>query len=678
MGDVFDLDYETKSRADLRKVGAYRYASDPSTRIFMFAISKNDGPVLLWLNPVFGVACPTNAGAMALLKEAFTKPSANIYAHNAEFERAISKYRALPDLGVPEPDIRQWRCTAAMARKAGLPASLGAVSEALNLGQKKWGEGSVLIRFFSIPQKETGEFNAPADYPDKFLRFGEYCVQDVRSETEVKHRLKAFELRQSSLDAFLFDAAMNYRGLPVNVKALQHAQKIITETQDRVTKEFRELTGLEPTQRDKVKALLELQYGVKMVNMRAKTLDDTISEYHAAEDDEDEDELVPETLPDDKVALKILELYKQVSFTAVKKVRTMLDCVCDDGMVRGTLMYYGAATGRWSGRLIQPQNFKRPTIKDAHLVYQLICEGKSADEIAMIFGNPLEAIANCIRNFIHDPEGPMFDADYSAIEARIVCWLACQEDALQDYRNGVDRYCKMAANIYGKPISSIKNPSDERELGKRCELGCGYQMGWKKFKQTCWEQYRIKVSDELAQRAVETYRTLNDKVVDLWDNVGEAARNAINRPGTAFSAGKLSFVVKRLAGNIPFLIMVLPSGRCIVYPYPRIERLEGDDREGITFWGALKGKRWGRVRTYGGKLVENATQGTAADVMAYGGCQAEDAGYLPWTLIHDQELAKVLPGQTVEEFTRLLTTLPAWAAGLPIKAEGKIVPFYKK
>jgi len=663
---TYHLDYETRSRADLKKVGAYRYAADPSTRILMFAIARDEGEPLLWDCLNGGKA------ALAMLQEALADNEALFWAHNAEFERAISKYRMKADLGLDPPPVEKWRCTAALARKAGLRSSLANVGEDLNLGQKKFGEGYQLIRLFSIPQKATGEFIEPHDQPDKFLRFGEYCLQDVRSEREVHAALKPFELKSTPLETFLFDARMNDRGIPVNVAALRHAKKIIEEVQTSVSKEFVELTGLQPTQRDKVKNLLESIYGVKLTNMQSKTLDEAIAYHEEAEEEEWE----AEAEPDNAIARRILFLYKQVSFAAVKKVQTMLDCVCDDGFIRGMFLYHGAGTGRWTGQKVQPQNFRRPTIKDADGVYALLCRGASAEELEMVYGNPLEAIANCIRNFIHDITCPMFDVDYAAIEARIICWLAGQEDALERFRKGIDSYCYMASIIYNRSMDQIKNPSPERELGKRTVLGCGFGMWWPKFQKTAWDQGRVRLPDELAERAVLAYRDSHSEVVQFWDDCDAAARLAIATPNRVFKAGRVTFRTIRV-GQIPYMLMALPSGRNLAYPHPRIEKLEGDDRHSITYYGQLPGTtKYGRVKLYGGKLAENATQATAADLMAHGAVTAEKRGHTIWGLVHDQALGRAYG--PLESFVSSLTDLPSWAEGLPIKAEGKIVPYYKK
>lgn len=262
------------------------------------------------------------------------------------------------------------------------------------------------------------------------------------------------------------------------------------------------------------------------------------------------------------------------------------------------------------------------------------------------------------------------DADYAAIEARIVNWLAGQEDALQEYRDGVDRYKSMASMIYRVPAEKV-NKHPQRFVGKQAVLGCGFGMGPTKFRATCWKMGRYDLPQGLEETAVKAFRAKHKKVVSCWYELERAAKNAILRKGEVFKVLHLSFKFRDVEG-MPFLLMRLPSGRKLAYPKARIS----GDR--ITFFGNVKGATWGDVNTWGGTLLENATQAVAADIMTNGVHQTERAGYETATLIHDQALAYHREGQTPEEFVRLLTTLPTWAKGLPIEAEGALVPFYKK
>lgn len=263
------------------------------------------------------------------------------------------------------------------------------------------------------------------------------------------------------------------------------------------------------------------------------------------------------------------------------------------------------------------------------------------------------------------------DADYAAIEARITCWLAGQEDALQEYREGVDRYVNMASVIYRVPPEKVsKHP--QRFVGKSAILGCGFGMGAPKFRDTCWKQGRYKLPAGLEHIAVDGWRAKHKKVVSYWYDMERAAKNAILYKGKVFEVRKhIKFMVRDVEG-MPFLLLRLPSGRKLAYPKPRIS----NDR--ITFFGNVKGTTWGDISTWGGSLVENAVQAVAADIMAHGAHNCERAGYQICTLIHDQALSYYQEGQTPERYVALLTDLPAWAEGLPIAAEGGLVPFYRK
>lgn len=643
------LDYETFSELDLKLVGAYRYASHPSTEILCASVSTDDEGPYLWINPKYGASDPRAVRLM----ERLANGDYLIWAHNSMFEWAITRYRWKKDIGLPKPKLEQFRCTQTLSRCAGLPGRLEELAEKLG-GPKKDPAGTKLINVLCKLQKNGRRF-LPTDVPDRFKALGVYCLQDNRVERYTHKRLASFELRGAALALWHFDQRMNDRGVPVNVEALKTSLKIVTEASADLGGEFHKVTGLNPTQRAKVQVWFA-EHGLELEDMKAPTLED------AAE----QDGLEP-------AVQKALMLYSQVRFAAVKKIKTMLDCVCDDGWVRGTLVAFDAGTGRWTARLIQTQNMKKPTISQTELAYEMICRGCSRKALDMVFGNALEVIASCIRHFIQWQDGPLLDADYNAIEARIVNWLAGQEDILEAYRKGIDQYKLMANRIYNRPVEQITK--DQREVGKRAVLGCGFSMAWEKFQSSCWIQYRLKVSDEIAQKAVKAYRARHSKVQKFWYDVDRAARAAIARPGAVFKVGEFVRLWVATTGDIPFLFVRLPSGRCIAYPEPKIE---GSERGDITFYGRLPNKTFGRVKTYGGKIVENITQATAFDYMAHGGVNAESKGFKIITVIHDQAPALQLDGQTVEAYCAALTKMPVWAIGLPIKAEGRIIPFYKK
>lgn len=637
---IVHLDYETRSSADLKTVGAYRYAADESFEILMAGVSADDSDrVYLWVNPKYETPdMLSEPEALDLLNKADL-----IYAHNAPFEIAATwgSHWLI--------NLSKWRCTAAMARRAGMPPSLDKCAEALGLTQQKDKKGAALIRKFSIPNKD-GTFNAPKDFPDEWLAFGEYCKQDVRTEKAIHKKLKAFELTGEPLETFLFDLRMNHAGIPVNRQALLNAQKIVTDVQSTVTKQFVELTQLQPTQREKVREM------VGLADMTSDTVAGALGDTNMDTDKR-----------------KILSLYQKLSYAAVKKIETMLDCVCPDGRVRGCHTYYGAGTGRWSGRLIQPQNFKKTPRWMKGLtdqIYADVIAGKDADYLDLMYGDPFELLSGIIRHFIHG-DCEMLDGDYNAIEARIICWLAGEKEMLAMWATGRDLYRFMASSVYGIPEAAVDG--DGRDHGKRIILGCGYGMGPAKFKATC-EAYGVECSEDLAESSVKAYRQTHPNVVKYWYFLDRSARSAIAEPGTQHGP----FIVRSIAG-IPYLLGRLPSGRSIAYPYPKIEIQPGDDRDQITYWGQLPvGVTWGRVKIYGGKFAENFSQGVAADIMSNGARVAEARGMMPFTLIHDQGLALRTKQQSPDEFSAALASLPDWARGLPLKVESKVAPYYRK
>lgn len=681
MPNVLHLDYETHSRADLEEVGAYRYAADPSTRILMLGLALGDEePRFLFPADVlaaFGMEQDPVALEWALL---LADPDTLAYAHNATFEVAVSRYRLLEDLGLEPPRLHQWRCTAAMARRANLPGSLEKLGGVLGLSEQKDAAGKKLIKLFCQPQrvgKRKGQRVMPWEEPDQWWQFVGYCGQDVRTERESHRKLSAFELAGAPLATWVATLQLNDRGVPVNVEALRATQLIIDEAQRDIGARFRDITGLGHGQRDRVLEWFEAR-GYRQGDMKAVSVKRALEKRDWG----------------DEAAHLALELKQDLSFSAVNKVTSMLECDCGDGLVRGTLRWHGAGPGRWAGELIQPQNYKRPTFKDTLQAYAAICDGtiRTAEDMELLFGTPLDVIASCIRHYIQLPGGQkMFDADYTAVEARIVCWLAGQLDALERFRKydetgdrQFDSYVRMAMVIFTAELEAVSK--DQRWLGKQTVLGCGYQMWVDKFFAQAvlnaekFDIKGIKITMELAEKAVVSFREEYDKVVDLWYACDRAARNAILHPGKVYRAGPfLRFGVVTTNG-IPFLVMRLPSGRSIVYPWPAIEPdPKKPGRDAITYYGRLPGNRslWGRVSTYGGKLVENASQGTAGDFMGHGLVTAQARDFDVITIIHDQALAAD-DGRDVEEFCAALTDLPPWAAGMPLKAEGKVVPFYLK
>ena len=614
MSDCFHLDYETRSLCDIKRTGAFKYAEDPSTEILCAAVARNDEEPLLWVNPKFAFddlfTCQSSPGAEELMRE-MCAGKGPVYAHNAQFEHAITNHCPSSPFAV---DIRRWRCTAAMSRRAAIPPSLEKAAETLKLSEQKDGKGKTLIRKFSVPQKKDGKFIEPIQKQEDFIAFCEYCLQDVRVEQGIHKALKHFELTGDILEAFLADLAINARGMPVNIPALRHAKSLIDAYEARLTEEFRGLTGFNPTQRDVLLVWLK-ENGYPGDNLRADTLDEQL----------ESEEFDPSSLLG-----RVLTIKKHLSFASIKKVGAMIECACADGRVRGTLQFYGASTGRASGRLIQPQNFKRPTIADTDASYADICAGEGEDHIELFHGPLLEVIGSSIRHFIHDPEGPIFDVDFSAIEARVSAWLAGEEWKLEVFRTHGKIYEATICRMTGMPLQEMLDYAKEhgkhhpdRFKGKVSELALTYQGG--KNALIAMGAIDMGLKEEELEGIVEQWREANSNIVKLWHACDRAAKNAVTNFGTRYEVGKLSFFCATTAGA-RYLFMKLPSGRRISYRDPRIDETVSRDkktgeietwsngnvktRQTLSYWGQIPGKvAWGRCAIYGGMWVENCLAG---------------------------------------------------------------------
>ncbi len=717
---VLHLDFETRSRCDLKKCGAYRYANDPSTEILCMAIAEGNGEPVLWrvgdINYGDAVAYTDENYAMELARRASMDKRAIIYAHNAPFERAVSDALWEKTFGLPAPHYSQWRCTAAMGRRAALPASLEKLAEALKLGHQKDPKGKALIRKFSIPQtvgKRKGEFINPEEEPEAFKEFCQYCIQDVKVEQEIHRVLKDFELDGTPLETFILDMEINGRGFPVNLDALHKALKIVEDESGRLTEEFTKLTGCSPNQNAVFLAWLKAR-GYEGDNLRAETLEETL-------EDEDFDSTTE--------VGQALQLKKMISYASLKKIPAMINCAGPhDNRVRGTLTFHGAGPGRWSATLVQPQNFKRPTIDETEDVYDAICAGCDAEWLREMFGPPLEMVSSSIRHFIHDTEnGDMLDADYAAIEARVIAWQAQEEWRIEVFRTHGKIYEASASQMFHVEFSEFERYKKEhgkvhplRLKGKVAELALGYRGGPGAMEKM--GALKQGLTKKELPAIVKAWREASPNIVKLWDETEAAAVQAVRTPNVKIPFGvRCHFVCTRTAG-MNYLFMVLPSGRRIAYPDPKIEQVliwgvkkivkdeNGEDieemvwfkilnptveqilqtrekhsnvrvKDGLTIFSQLpKTVHWGRVLTHGGILVENCVQGIAFDFMAEGALNASKAGYEICALIHDEALSAYHPekGQSLEEFVALLTKLPAWAEGMPLKAEGDVVKFYKK
>lgn len=704
MNSIYHVDFETFSLADLKRFGAYRYASDPSTKILLCAISCGSGATLLWDSKATDAQ---NAPALKMIRAISDNPQNICYAHNAPFEIAISKYLWQKTFGCKPPALEQWRCTAALCRSAAIPSSLEQAAEFLKLDVKKDSVGKTLIRYFSVPQKKESPtvtingVKTPRDTAWKM--FGDYCKKDVEVEKLIHKRLAPLEFKGWLLDAFQMDLRMNDRGVRVNLEAVETAETIVAEYLEKVEARFLELTGLRTSQRDKVLQWLK-ERGYTGEDMTVGTVGETLSGDNA---------LTPE-------AQEALQLRSYVSFAALKKLPTMREAACPDGRIKGMFKFWGAMrTGRYSSGIVQLQNMKRST-PESEAIYRVICD-KAIDstDIELLYGSPVEHIATGVRHFIDPGPGRQFiDVDFSQIEARVLPWLAGDQALLQAFREGKDLYKITYANTFGISYDKVTKPN--RQMGKVIVLACQYGGGVSAMDTAC-AMYGVTLTRKEKKETVKKWRKANPEIVAMWGHMQDAAVKAIQNPGTWVRANdKCRFGVDNKLGY-RVLVMELPSGRRLQYPFPEVKEVfkvrrrkaveadaedpdidemewvdiprhqatgpDGSLYDGvwqtheISYYGQPPtGVNWGRIRTYGSRLCENETQSVSGDFLLLGTLNAERCGYEPVVTIHDQLLSDYNPerGDSVDGMVEALCKLPSWAKDFPLNAVGGLTEFYTK
>lgn len=450
----------------------------------------------------------------------------------------------------------------------------------------------------------------------------------------------------------------SFLGIQVDFELVDNLLAIRNYHFAELTKKFLDLSsGVKPTQVQVFRELLALDYGVWLDNLQAKTLEDTLKEGGLHPD-----------------AAEMLTIRQSLSKVATKKLDKFGVCACADRKLRGMLVYYGAGTGRFAGRLVQLHNLARGSFKVKDHMIDLILEtGGDPAAFEMMFDNVVDAISTFIRPCITASPGKvMYDADYSAIEARGTAWLAGQQDMLNDFIAGRDVYKVMATRIFGVKYSDIDEETHEgwfmRWVGKNAILGLGYQMGALKFEATC-EKYGQPIDSDLAQRTVDIYRNTNHRIRQLWYSADDCFKNCIRHPNQVYTLGPVS-----MAFNGRYVFVRLPSGRTITYITPRITTVEKDwgPTQVIQYKGIdSKTRQWVWIELYGGKIVENIVQAIARDLMAHGIFNVIDAGFSFLLSVHDQILCEHPEEGRLDEYLDLMTEVPAWAKGFPLAAEGK-------
>ncbi|HJQ13053.1 MAG TPA: DNA polymerase [Gemmatimonadaceae bacterium] len=668
------FDFETKSTIELPKVGVYVYAECPHTDVWCLAFkAPEDADVSLWTPGDALRDSPTHQKLVAYANSV----SRNCRAWNAAFERIIWREIMVKRYGLPEIALARWVCTAAEAAALSLPRALENAARVLGCAQQKDNEGHRIMLQVCRPRNSAKLKNGIETKPiwwgndeGKLDHLFRYCKQDVRTEIAVAEKIR--RLTASEREAYLLDQRINDRGVLIDLPLIETMKGMSAYAISQTNKELRAWTKGKVDKvtkpKDIVQWLNELQFDEDEVLSIAK---DKI-ELLLARDD------LPEA------AREVLKLRMDAGKSSVSKLKRMVEYACRDLRMRGLLLFHGAGTGRWSGKGPQVQNFPARSYwlsvdKDLVEHYLPLVRAGDIDRIELVFPL-LEVLALSLRACLRAAPGKKFvGGDFAAIEARVLAWLAGQDDLIALFAKGADVYKPLAAQIYDVPVSEVTK--SQRDMGKRARLGCGFGMGAEKFVATAWKEGRQIISLEFAEHVIEVYRDESDKITALWRELNNAALEAVRNPGrVVFAAdGKLRFSVRG-----EFLWIVLPSGkRMLAYHRPVIRSVMtpwGEKRDTVFFWGENSTtKQWTLQKSYGGFWAENVTQAAARDLMLEAMFRAEEHKYSIVLTCHDELLSEVDESfGSVKEFESLMIQRPTWAPSLPIAAECEERSFYGK
>lgn len=661
MTPVWYLDFETRSGLELTDVGADAYLAHPWADVWCLGYAKGDDPVRVVSHPydIMDVANEIAASGH------------RIVAHNASFEYLVWNYILAERYCAPPLAPARFECTMAAGYAMSLPGSLDALSAALGIEAKKDLAGSRLAKQMSKPRK-IDESGAPIwwNEPEKINRLMQYCAQDIEVLREIHRR--EIPLSDAERNTWIMDFGINRRGMWIDQPAANCAIQIVATEQGAEMGKLFQLTGGLVNGPSEVKKLTEWiqAQGVDIPGLAKQDVIDTLS---------------TEGLPGHvREALTIRQNYAK---TSTAKLGKMKSCAGTDGRVRGLLQYHASSTGRWGGRMIQPQNLPRPTISQSEIEeiiekVRTTSPEEAAAYIKVFHGPPIARLSDCLRGMLCAAPGKqLYVGDYANIEGRVLAWLAGEEWKIQAFRDfdegkGADLYLLSAARIFHKPVTEYTKKSPERQIGKVAELALGYQGGVGAF-QTMAHTYGVKVSDIEAEQIKQAWRAAHPNIQRYWWDLESAAIRAVETPGVVFRVRNVAFAVR---GS--FLWCQLPSGRRLCYPYPKLQ-----DQD--TPWGDVKAqliyktvddrtRQWGETSTYGGKLAENITQAVARDILVHSMHQLEMHGWDIVLHVHDEIVAEDEPNRELAEYLALMSIRPSWAKGLPVAVEGWSGSRYRK
>lgn len=652
------IDLETRSDADITKTGVYRYADSPCFDILLFAVSIDDAPVQVY-DLAQNDIIPDN------ILHALADHNVMKHSFNASFERVcISVWlkRNYPELfhgyGNPQDsvsdylDSESWRCSMVASAYLGLPLTLAGVGAVLKLEQQKMTEGKALIRYFCVPYDTihgVPKFRSPADAPDKWQIFKEYNKRDVETEMEIEAKISKFPVPQSVWEEYILDQKINDRGIQVDMPFVQNAIQIGDTVKKALTEKLSDITGLEnPNSVQQMKNWLS-ESGLEMQSLGKKEVQEQLltAPTHIRE---------------------VLQLRQQTSKSSVKKYTAMQNAVCHDHRARGMFQFYGAnRTGREAGRIIQLQNLPQNHLPDLEEARDLVLSG-DIDALDMLYEDIPDTLSQLIRTAFIPKKGYQFIvADFSAIEARVIAWLAGETWRMESFARGEDIYCASASRIFGVPVVKHGENGHLRQKGKVAELACGY--GGSVGAMKAMGADALGLSDAELKQIVTDWREASPHIVQLWWDVEAAAMKAVRQKTSAETHGII------FSYESGFLFVQLPGSRRLAYVKPRIgkNRFGG---ESITYWGVGTSKRWERLETYSGKLVENIVQGIARDLLFYSMKTLSDCFIVGH--IHDEMIIECTKDTSLSDICEQMSVTPEWADGLLLRADGYECNFYKK
>lgn len=642
--DTLAIDIETYSDVSLPDCGVHRYAASEQFEIILFAYSLNDEPTQI-IDLASGEKIPDE------IMEYLTDDSVIKTAYNAAFERnCINRFFGLS----LKPE--GWRCTLVLASMLSLPLSLEGVGEALNLDKKKMSEGKDLIRYFCMPCKPTKANggrtrNRPSDAPEKWELFKTYCIRDVDVEKQIRNKLAKFPIPDREQELYCMDQRINDRGIMVDQELIGHAVACDLLYKETVTKKAYEISGLENPN-----SVLQLKDWLNEKGIEVDSLAKAVVE-----------ELVENTQGD---VAEMMKLRLAMSKTSVKKYEAMERSVCPDGRVHGLLQFYGAnRTGRWAGRLVQIHNLPQNHMEDLELARSLVKEGRY-DLVELLYDSTPDVLSELIRTaFVARPGCRFIVSDFSAIEARVMGYLAGEGWVMEEFRGAGKIYEQTASKMFHIPIGEITKGSPYRARGKVASLACQYggaegaliSMGALNF-----------VEEEELKGLVQSWRTANPHIVNYWHEIDGAVKAAVKERKMT----KIGMVTVYYQSGM--LKIALPSGRVLSYVRPRMT-VNRFGSESVSYEGIGTNRKWTRIESYGAKFCENIVQATARDVLAEAMLRLEKKGFDIVCHIHDEVVLEVPEGtSSVEEVNGIMAVCPDWCEGLPLKAAGFESPFYKK